>query len=51
MPKTWRTDTFMSGSPAGSFGVVMAAVINPPWSRTRPDRKVHWAAVECVSRT
>src|ERR1700733_14263240 len=37
MPNTCRTDTFMSGIPAGSCGLVMAAVvINPPRSRTLP---------------
>src|SRR5581483_6367000 len=41
MPKTCRTDTFMSGKPAGSSTLVMAAVvINPPRSRgtfAKPD--------------
>src|ERR1700745_3460301 len=37
MPNTCRTDTFMSGIPAGSSIRVMAAVvINPPWSRSIP---------------
>src|SRR3954453_21841667 len=37
MPNTCRTDTFMSGIPAGSWALVMAAVvINPPRSRTLP---------------
>src|ERR1043166_741819 len=32
MPNTWRTDTFMSGSPATSS---VAIVIAPPWPRSR----------------
>src|SRR4051812_35858442 len=37
MPNTCRTDTFMSGKPAGSSSLVMAAVvINPPRSRALP---------------
>src|SRR5947199_8279528 len=43
MPNTWRTDTFMSGKPAGSAVLVMAAVvINPPRSRAfpKPDLRI-----------
>src|SRR5579862_9545422 len=37
MPKTCRTDTFMSGIPTGSSILVMAAVvIHPPGSRAFP---------------
>ena len=37
MPNTCRTDTFMSGKPAGSCALVMAAVvISPPRSRALP---------------
>src|SRR4029078_1338453 len=37
MPNTCRTDTFMSGKPAGSSILVIAAVvINPPRSRAFP---------------
>src|SRR5262249_16768351 len=37
MPKTCRTDTFMSGIPTGSSILVMAAVvIHPPRSRAFP---------------
>src|SRR6267142_5917951 len=44
MPKTCRTDTFMSGKPAGSETLLMAAVvINPPRSRAFPEtRSVEW---------
>src|SRR5207302_1374461 len=37
MPKTCRTDTFISGKPTGSLTWLMAAVvINPPRSRAFP---------------
>src|ERR1700730_9168489 len=37
MPNTCRTDTFMSGKPAGSCTLVMAAVvIDPPRARALP---------------
>src|SRR5665213_252748 len=43
MPNTCRTDTFMSGKPAGSCALVMAAVvINPPRSRTLPKPDLRW---------
>src|SRR5580692_11750011 len=43
MPNTCRTDTFMSGKPAGSCALVMAAVvINPPRSRALPKPDLRW---------
>src|SRR5262249_44284228 len=44
-PKSWRTDTFMSGRPATSC-CSAAAVIGPPWSRgsDRDPFSVGWAA-------
>src|ERR1700681_4697701 len=48
MPKTCRTDTFMSGKPAGSWTLVMAAVvINPPGSRALPKPDCGVAADGC----
>src|ERR1039457_5529957 len=43
MPNTCRTDTFMSGKPAGSCALVMAAVVlNPPRSRALPQPDLRW---------
>src|SRR6202142_384032 len=46
MPNTCRTDTFMSGKPAGSCALVMAAVvINPPRSRALPKPDLRWLQI------
>src|SRR5215213_2097853 len=51
MPNTCRTDTFISGKPAGSCALVMAAVvINPPRSRALPEtRFAEWLRMGCLS--
>jgi hypothetical protein len=47
MPNTCRTDTFMSGIPAGSWVLVMAAVvINPPRLRGAPETRFTGVAAD-----
>src|SRR6202453_5482730 len=49
MPNTCRTDTFMSGKPAGSCALVMAAVvINPPRSGGLPKPDLRWLRMGAV---
>src|SRR4051812_47862045 len=50
MPNTCRTDTFMSGKPAGSCALVMAAgVISPPRARGPPKPDLRWLRMGCCS--